>query len=157
MLFTTLLSAEEASIEQKAEKLKQDIIDLNRKLYLYEEQLLYPTDTQIAIFLSMAAGTSFKLDSIDLKIDNNLITSHLYKENELSALTKGGIQRLYVGSLADGKHKLTARFNGQGGGSQYFRRNKSLSFTKKAKAKYIQLVITESPQSREPVFKVKQW
>lgn len=156
-LLSSISLANEPSINEKAEALKQEIIDLNRKLYLFEEQLLYPTDTQIAIFLSISNESSFLLDSIELRLDRQLITSHLYKEKELEALKKGGIQRLYIGSLSDGKHKLTARFNGHGGGSQYYRRNKSLTFTKEAKAKYIQLVVSESPQSREPVFKVKQW
>lgn len=149
--------ASEPSSVEKAERLKQEIIDLSKKLYQFEEQLLYPTETQLAVFLSVANDSSFLLDSIELRLDRKLITSHLYKEKELEALKKGGIQRLYIGSLADGTHKLTARFNGHGGGSQYYRRNKSLTFTKDTKAKYIQLVISESSQGREPVFKVKQW
>lgn len=151
------LTEENPSLQKEVEDLKKDLIELNRELYQFEESLLYPTDTQLAVFLSISNESSFKLDSIELRLDNKVISSHLYKENELSALKNGGIQRLYVGSLSDGKHKLTAQFNGQGTSSRYFRRNKSLNFTKAPKAKFIQLVVSEDSKSREPIFKVKQW
>lgn len=109
------------------------------------------------MFLAVAPDTSFALDSIELKLDNTLISSYLYQEKEISALKRGGIQKLYVGSLEDGKHKLTASFNGQGGGSRYYRRKKAMPFVKKAKAKYIQLVVGEDKRTGEPLFKVKQW
>lgn len=144
-------------VREQAESLKQELIKLNRELYQFEEDLLYPTDTQLAVFLSLSGENTFKLDSIELRLNNRLISSHLYKEKEISALKKGGIQRIYIGSLEDGRHKLTAQFNGQGINSRYFRRNKSLKFTKEPKAKFIQLVISEDSKSREPVFKVKQW
>ncbi len=144
-------------IVQRAEQLKQELIDLNRDLYQFEEDLLHPANTQIALFLSMAPESTFLLDSIELRLDDEMITSYLYKEKEISALKKGGIQRLYVGSLSDGKHKLTARFNGQGSNARYYRRKKAMNFVKEDSAKYIQLVITEDTRTREPLFKVKQW
>lgn len=151
------LSEESETLQLEVEKLKSDLIDLNRELYQFEEALLYPTETQLAVFLSISNESTFNLDSVELRLDNRVISSHLYKGNELSALKKGGTQRLYIGSLSDGKHKLTAQFNGQGTSSRYFRRNKALRFTKEAKAKYIQLVVAEDSKTREPIFKVKQW
>jgi len=148
---------DKAKIVKKAENLKKQLIELNRELYQFEEDLLYPANTQVAVFLSISAKSSFLLDSVELLLDEKLITSHLYKEKEISALKRGGIQRLYVGSLSDGKHKLTARFNGQGANDRYFRRKKSLPFIKEQNAKYIQLVVTEYEPTREPLFKVKQW
>lgn len=148
---------ERARIVERAEELKQQLIALNRELYQFEEDLLYPANTQVAVFLSISENSSFLLDSIEVLLDDKLITTHLYKEKEISALKKGGIQRLYVGSLSDGRHKLTARFNGQGANERYFRRKKSLPFVKEQDAKYIQLVVTEYEPTREPLFKVKQW
>lgn len=137
--------------------LKEDIVDLNRELYQFEERLLYPVETQIAVFLALAPDTKFSLDSIELKLNDTLISSYLYQEKEISALKSGGIQRLYVGSLSDGKHKLSASFNGQGANSRYFRRKKAMKFQKGQKAKYIQLVVSEDKRTGEPLFKVRQW
>jgi len=153
----TLAHAQEPSPAAQAEALKQQVIELNRELYNFEQKLLHPVDTQISIFLALAPETRFSLDSIELSLDSTLISSYLYQDKELSALRKGGIQRLYVGSLADGKHKLTARFNGQGANSRYFKRKKAMKFAKKQSAKFIQLIVTEDKRTGEPLFKVKQW
>lgn len=154
---TSAASAEAIQLAKDTLALKQEIIDLNRQLYQFEEDLLHPVNTQIAIFLGLAPDTRFVLDSIELQLDNTLISSYLYQEKEISALKAGGIQKLYVGSLADGKHKLTASFNGQGSSSRYFRRKKAMTFVKEQKAKYIQLIVSEDKRTGDPLFKVKQW
>ena len=148
---------EVSKLAKEAEQLKKRLVELNRDLYTYEEQLLYPTETQLAVFLSLRADTTFKLDSVELLLDDKLVATHLYQESELNALKKGGIQKIYLGSLADGRHKLTAKFNGQGADKSYFRRKKALTFTKENKAKYIQMEISESSTKREPLFKYTQW
>ncbi len=149
--------AAKAELIKQAEALKQDMIELNRELYQFEEDLLHPANTQVALFLAIAPETTFLLDSVELQLDGKLITSYLYKENEIIALRRGGVQRLYLGSLSDGKHKLTAGFNGQGSNARYYRRKKSLTFMKGEDAKFIQLIVTEDPRTREPLFNVKQW
>lgn len=149
--------AQELKPAQEAEALKQEIIELNRELYQFEQNLLHPVDSQLSVFLAVAPETGFALDSIELQLDEVLVSSYLYQGKELEALKKGGIQRLYIGSLADGKHKLTARFNGQGSNSRYFRRKKAMKFVKKKNAKHIQLIVTEDKRTGEPLFKVKQW
>jgi hypothetical protein len=150
-------SPEVSKLTKEAETLKKSLIKLNRDLYIFEEKLLYPTETQLAVFLSLRSGTSFTLDSVEILLDDKLVATHLYEENELRALGKGGIQKVYLGSLADGRHKLTAQFNGQNADKSYFRRKKALKFTKENKAKYIQIEISENSAKREPLFKVKQW
>lgn len=137
--------------------LKNDIVKLNQDLYRFEEQLLYPVETQMAVFLALAPDTRFSLDSIELNLNDTLISSYIYQDKEIAALKTGGIQRLYVGSLADGRHKLSASFNGQGSNSRYFKRKKALKFEKRQKAKYIQLIVSEDKRTGEPLFKVRQW
>jgi len=146
-----------SAIVNDAEKIKKDIIELNRRLYQFEEALLYPANTQLAVFLSYADNNAFLLDSVELQLDDKLVSSSLYQEAELAALKNGGIQRIYLGSLADGKHKLTVQFNGQGRNDSYFRRKKALNFIKEEQARFIQLIVSEDRATGEPLFKVKQW
>ena len=145
------------AIVKEAEKIKKDIIDLNRRLYQFEENLLYPSNTQLAVFLSYAENTAFILDSVELRLDEKLVSASIYQDTELTALKNGGIQRIYLGSLEDGKHKLTVQFNGQGRNDRYFRRKKALNFVKEEKARFIQLIVTEDRTTSEPLVKVKQW
>jgi hypothetical protein len=142
---------------KEAEDLKNELIKLNSELYAFEEDLLYPANTQLGVFLSMSKDSSFILDSIEIRLDDKLVTTYLYNSDEIESLKNGGIQRLYLGSLADGRHKLTARFNGQGANNQYFRRKKAMPFKKDQSAKFIQLVVTENKTNNEPLFKVKAW
>lgn len=150
-------SPEIVKLSREAEEIKKSLIELNRDLYVFEEKLLYPTETQLAVFLSLRPNTTFELDSVEILLDDTLVATHLYQESELEALSNGGIQELYIGSLSDGRHKLTAQFNGQKSDKSYFRRKKALKFTKENKAKYIQMDISENSANREPLFKVKQW
>jgi hypothetical protein len=46
------------------------VVDLNRDLFVLEEELLFPANTQVAVFVSMDVGDFFALDSVSLKIDN---------------------------------------------------------------------------------------
>lgn len=145
------------ALVSEAEKIKKEIIQINQELYKFQEELLYPTNTQLAIFLSYSEKTAFVLDSIEINLDGNLVSSALYRDSEIDALKKGGIQRIYLGSLSDGKHKLSMQFNGQGQNERYFRRKKVLNFIKEEKARYIQLIVSDNNVSGEPLFKVKQW
>ena len=146
-----------SALVNEAEKIKQEIIKINQDLYKFQESLLYPANTQLAIFLSYAERSAFALDSIEINLDGQLVSSALYRESEIEALKKGGIQRVYLGSLSDGKHKLSIQFNGQGQNDRYFRRKKILSFVKEEQARYIQLIVSDNNSTGEPVFKVKQW
>jgi hypothetical protein len=151
------LKSIDPALLKEAEQLKKELIQLNSELYEFEEDLLYPANTQVSVFLSISKNSSFKLDSVQIRLDDKLVTSYLYNNDEIASLKNGGIQRLYLGSLADGGHKLTAKFNGQGANNQYFRRKKVLPFTKEQSTKFILLVVTESTTNNEPLFKVKAW
>jgi len=145
------------SVIKEAEDLKKKLIQLNRELYFFEKELLYPTNTQLAVFLSLAPENSLVIDSIEILLDKKIVASYIYKENEISALKKGGIQRVFLGSLSDGAHNLTVKFNGQGANNRYFKREKKIKFTKENDAKYIQMMVSESRTTLEPLFKFKQW
>jgi len=92
-------SPEEGSLDADIEALKKEVLSLNRDLFILEEDLLFPSNTQFSVFLSMDSGALFNLDSVQLKIDDKNIANHLYTERELEALKRGGVQRLYIGNL----------------------------------------------------------
>lgn len=144
-------------LKKQAQELKGDILSLSQELNALEEALLYPPDVKLGVFLSLMDRTRFKLDSIELFVDDTLVSSHLYQAGDLQSLQNGGLQQLYIGSVAPGKHKLTASFNGQGRTGGYFKRKKALNFDKTNEARFIQLIVAESPTTGEPIFKVKQW
>jgi undecaprenyl diphosphate synthase len=58
--------------------LKAEVIRLNRDLLILEEELLYPAGTQVALFVSMDVGRLFELESVQIKLDDKVISQHLY-------------------------------------------------------------------------------
>jgi hypothetical protein len=137
--------------------LKKDVIDLNKDLFVLEEELLFPANTQVALYVSMDVGTFFALDSVTVKIDNKEVKNYLYTAREADALLKGGVQQIYLGNLKVGKHELVAFFTGKGPAARDYKRGATLNFDKGVGAKYLELKITDRVAKHQPEFAIKDW
>jgi hypothetical protein len=145
------------ALDEQIQGLKKDVVDLNKDLFVLEEELLFPANTQVAVFVSMDVGDFFALDSISLKIDNHDVSNYLYTPREVAALLKGGVQRLYVGNLKSGQHELVAFFNGKGPNDRSYRRAANIRFEKGVGAKYLELKVTDHQRAQQPEFEIKDW
>jgi hypothetical protein len=145
------------SLDDQIQSLKKDVIALNRDLFVLEEDLLYPASTQVAVFVSLDVGKFFNLDSVQLKIDNKLVSSYLYTPREVQALQRGGVQRLYMGNLKAGSHELVAIYTGKGPHGRDYRRGANLTVEKGLGARYVELKIVDNPASEQPDFSIRQW
>ena len=150
-------SGEFQSLDQEVQALKKEVLDLNRELFVLEEDLLFPANTQVAVFVSMDVGEFFALDSVTLKLDNKEVTNYLYTEREAQALLKGGVHRVYIGNLKAGDHELLALFTGQGPHVRDYRRGATIKLTKGVGAKYVELKISDRAVKAQPEFIVKEW
>ena len=79
--------------------LKRDVIDLNKDLFVLEEELLFPANTQVAVYASMDVGGLSALHPVTVKIDNKEVKNYLYTAREADALLKGGVQQIYLGKF----------------------------------------------------------
>jgi hypothetical protein len=145
------------TLDQEVQGLKKDVIDLNKDLFVLEEELLFPANTQVALYVSMDVGTFFALDSVTVKIDNKEVKNYLYTAREADALLKGGVQQIYLGNLKVGKHELVAFFTGKGPVERDYKRGATLSFDKGVGAKYLELKITDRVAKHQPEFTIKDW
>jgi hypothetical protein len=144
-------------LDSKVQSLKKQVMELNRDLFVLEEELLFPASTQLAVFLSVDVGQTFQLDSVQVKLNDKVVTNYLYTERELQALHRGGMQRLYLGNLPVGKHELVAFFTGKGPHERDYRRGTTLVFEKGTEPKYIELQIRDVEAKLQPEFRVKDW
>jgi len=145
------------TLDQEVQGMKKDVIDLNKDLFVLQEELLFPANTQVAIYVSMDVGAFFALDSVTLKIDNKEVKNYLYTAREAEALLKGGVQELYLGNLKVGKHELVAFFTGKGPVERDYKRGATITFDKGVGAKYLELKITDRVTKHQPEFKIKDW
>jgi nucleoid-associated protein YgaU len=145
------------TLDQEVQGLKKDVIDLNKDLFVLEEELLFPANTQVALYVSMDVGTFFALDSVTVKIDNKEVKNYLYTAREADALLKGGVQQIYLGNLKVGKHELVAFFTGKGPAQRDYKRGATINFDKGVGAKYLELKITDRVAKHQPEFTIKDW
>jgi glucose/arabinose dehydrogenase len=145
------------TLDQEVQGMKKDVIDLNKDLFVLQEELLFPANTQVAVYVSMDVGTFFALDSVTLKIDNKEVKNYLYTAREAQALLKGGVQEIYLGNLKVGKHELVAFFTGKGPVERDYKRGATITFEKGVGAKYLELKITDRVTKHQPEFKIKDW
>lgn len=150
-------SGEFKSLDQDVQSLKKEVLDLNRELFVLEEDLLFPANTQIAVFVSMDVGTFFSVDTLTIKIDNKEVGNYLYTEREAQALLKGGVQRVYIGNLKAGQHELIAFFTGKGPHVRDYRRGATVKLEKGVGAKYVELKISDKVAKEQPEFIIKEW
>ena len=148
---------EEGSLDAEIEALKKDVLSLNRDLFILEEDLLFPSNTQFSVFLSMDSGALFSLDSVQIKIDDKNISSHLYTARELAALKRGGVQRLYIGNLPSGEHEIVAIFTGIGPKGRDYRRGESIVIQKSSEPQFVEFIIADDTGKEQPQFDVRVW
>ena len=152
-----MAESESESLNTQVQDLKQQVIELNRDLFILEEELLFPVNTQIAVFLSMNVGEFFQLDAVQLKLDDTVVTHYLYTDKQVDALHRGGVQRLFMGNLKSGEHELVAVFTGKGPKGREYKRGTTLIFEKSSQAKNVELKVVDATTSQQPEFSVKEW
>jgi len=137
-------------LDEQIQEIKSDVLRISQELSQLEEKLLYPSGTQVAIFIAMAKGDPMRLDAVRLKIDGQLAAHYIYSFKELEALRKGGMQRIYVGNVATGDHQLEVLVDGKLEGGADFSRTEAFSFRKEVKPKLVGLTLA-GPNSSHPI------
>src|SRR5215467_1284987 len=138
-------------LDEQIQDIKSDALRMSAELSQLEEKLLYPSGTQVAIFVELAKGDTMRLDAVRLLIDGQLVAHYIYSGKELQALRKGGVQRIYVGNVATGDHKLDVFVDGKLEGGADFSRTGQFSFRKEVKPKLIGLTLAGSHSGNTPI------
>ena len=136
-----LASAEMRSLDEQVQEIKTDVLGIAADLTRLEEKLLYPSNTQLAIFVSIAEGETFRLDSMQIAIDGALATHYLYGFKELDALQHGGVQRVYTGNVPTGSHEIAVSINGKTPSGDDFNSSATFSFDKGIEPKLLGIAL----------------
>jgi hypothetical protein len=138
-------------LDEQVQEIKSDVLDIAEELSRLEEKLLYPSGTQVAIFVSLAKGDRLRLDAVRLQIDGQLVAHHIYSAKELEALRKGGVQRIYVGNVSTGEHQLEVLVDGKNEGGADFSRTERFTFRKEVKPKMVGLTLAGAASGSSPI------
>ena len=145
------------TLSTELEDIKKQVLKLNRDLFILEEDLLFPASTQVAVFVSVDVGRFFKVDSVELKINDKNVAGFLYTERQRKALEKGGIQQVYLGNLKEGTHELTAIFTGFDGEGRSTQRAVTHQFEKDDDVVMIELKVEDNESSYRANVRVEEW
>ena len=138
-------------LDEQVQEIKSDVLSIAQELNQLEEKLLYPSGTQVAVFVALAKGDQMRLDAVRLQIDGQLVAHHIYSFKELEALRKGGVQRIYVGNVATGDHKLEVLVDGKLEGGADFSRTELFTFRKEVKPKMVELTLAGPSSGNTPI------
>lgn len=131
------------SLDGQVQEIKSDVLDIASELQNLEERLLYPSGTQLSIFVAVEEDRAFRLDAVKIEINGELATHHIYSFNELEALQKGGVQRAYTGNVTTGNHELLVTVIGKTDGGKDFTRSGTFAFAKGVKPKTLGITLAE--------------
>src|SRR5579864_2381859 len=138
-------------LDEQVQQTKSDVLSIAAELNQLEEKLLYPSGTQVAIFVALTKGDQMRLDAVRLEIDGQLVAHYIYSFKELEALRKGGVQRIYVGNVATGEHKLEVLVDGKLEGGADFSRTGEFTFRKEVKPKLVGLTLAGPRSGNTPI------
>ncbi len=145
------------TLDNEIERLKADVADLSQTLYQLEEDVLYPADTQVAVFLTLRDRDGLELDTVELYLNGTPVASHLYTERERGSLKQGGVQRLYIGNLPHGSHQLKAVLTARSANERFVRREVTHDFRKRPGEARIQMTLDARAPDYEPVVSFQEW
>jgi hypothetical protein len=128
-------------LDEQVQEIKSDVISIAAALNQLEERLLYPSNTQVAVFVALARGGTFRLDSVEVQLDGKAVAHHLYTFKELEALRKGGVQRIYTGNIRSGAHDLQVSFIGKSKAGSDLNETKKFKVNKDVGPKLVELTL----------------
>ncbi len=138
-------------LDEQVQDIKKDVLNLTSELSRLEEKLLFPSNTQVSLFVSLNGDKGFVIDSMQIKVDNKVVAQHLYTYKEVEALKFGGVQRIYTGNIKTGDHALVASFIGRSKSGNEYQRSESFTVNKAVGPKFVEIKISGDSASDQNI------
>jgi hypothetical protein len=138
-------------LDEQVQEIKSDVLGIAAELGRLEEKLLYPSDTQVAVFVALAPQDTLRLDAVHVQIDGQPVAHYIYSFKELDALRRGGVQRVYVGNIATGDHKIDVQVDGKATGGVDYTHSEQFSFSKGVGPKLVGLTVAGPDSGHVPI------
>ena len=143
-------------LDEQVQEVKSDVLSIAAELARLEERLLYPSNTHLAVFISLAERDTLRLDAVQIQIDGQAVAHSIYSFKELEALQKGGVQRIYTGNVSTGEHQIEVSIAGKLDTGKDYSHAEHFAFTKAIKPKLMGITLA-GPDSGQPAIDVGDW
>ena len=138
-------------LDEQVQDIKKDVLAISSELLQLEEKLLYPSNTQVSLFVSLAPGSKLQFDAVKIKIDGKDAAHHIYTFKEIEALRSGGIQRIHTGNIRTGDHALEVTLIGKTGGNTEYQQVASYKFKKTVEPKLVEIVLSGTESAAQAI------
>lgn len=152
----TLAHAAGAPLPKDLQSLKGELLNLNRDISQLEKELLFPS-AEAAVVVALEPGSPLKVVDIKLLLDDKDVGYHFYSPQELTALTKGGMQRLYTGNIGSGQHTLKVLVTVRSESGEDTQRVATYNFTKGAQRKVIEVKPVAKASTSQGDIRFREW
>ncbi len=132
------------SLDGQVQDVKADVLSIGAQMHQLEEKLLYPSTTEVAVFVSLDKAARFSVDSMEIHVDGKRVAQHLYTVKELDALQKGGVQRIYAGNIISGRHDLQVFLEGKAARGAALHAKESFTFSKNDGPRMLEVRLVDS-------------
>ena len=143
-------------LDEQVQEVKSDVLSIAAELSQLEEKLLYPSNTQVAVFVALAEGDTMRLDAVRIQIDGQPVAHYIYSFKELDALRKGGVQRIYTGNVPTGQHQIEVSISGKLPDGQDYERTEQFAFEKGIEPKLVGVTLA-GPEAGRPAIALGNW
>lgn len=129
-------------LDEQVQDIKADVLELTTELSMLEEKLLFPSSTQVSLFVSLNGDNKFILDAMQIELGDKVVAKHVYTYKEVEALKMGGVQRIYTGNINTGDHPMVASFIGRTASGSQFQGTADFTVSKEVGPKFVEIKIT---------------
>ena len=143
-------------LDEQVQDIKKDVINLTADLLQLEEKLLYPSNSQFAIFISLGEKDKLRLDAVQIKLENKVLAHHLYTFRELEAMQKGGVQKIYTGNVKTGEHQLVISYVARSSGGDVSKHSDTYTLKKGVGPKFVEIKVG-GPGANSQGLEFKDW
>lgn len=129
-------------LDEQVQEIKSEVLSIAADLNILEERLIYPSNTQVSVFVSLEEDETFRLDSLEVSLEGKPVAHHIYTFKELEALRMGGVQRIFTGNIRHGEHDLQVHMIGKSTGGDDIEKTESYIVNKDVGPKIVEIRLT---------------
>lgn len=144
-------------LEQRAIEMKRGVVELGREMHIFEREKLHPDPDRVSVFFSLDVGSFMQLESLKLKMDDEIILLKRFHHHETEGLENGAALRVHVGSYQKGRHKLVAFVQGRDVRNETIKKGHVYQFSKRTSPVFIEVKVSDVQRRLEPRIEIREW
>lgn len=144
-------------LDEEIEDVLNAVVTLGAEMAVLEESREMSGSNQLLVLVSVDPSPFFKLEAIQLKIDDRTVSYHQYSNTELNAIVQGGSHRLFWDDVLSGNHQISAALFGRVPGDPDFQREATKMVSIGHGRRVVELRVSSGKSQTYPEVNIQEW